>query len=114
MRCRAGRSSFWVSWDGTMTACGLLPFPVEEYPFERPFRDCWLELTNKVRTTKVLASCNVCEKKEICNPCVAMVYAETGNVNGKSDYLCNLAECVITGMTNELQEKKTYEKKENN
>lgn len=104
MRCRAGRSSFWVSWDGTMCACGMLPFPVQKYPFEYPFRECWLELTDKVRTTKVLAECNKCEKKEICKPCVAMLYAETGDVNRKAPYLCEMTDCIIDRMKYELQE----------
>lgn len=110
MRCRAGRSSFWVSWDGTMSACGMLTFPIEEYPFERAFQDCWLELTNKVRTTKVLEECNKCEKKEICNPCVAMLYAENGNVNKKASYLCEMTDYIIQKMNFELQEVKNIEK----
>lgn len=104
MRCRAGRSSFWVSWDGTMTACGMIPFPIEEYPFVRPFSACWQELTDKVRTTKVLKECNRCEKKEICNPCVAMLYAENGTVDCKSSYMCELTDCIIEMMKCELQE----------
>lgn len=104
MRCRAGRSSFWVSWEGTMTACGMLPFPIEEYPFENPFYECWQELTNKVRTTKVLKECNKCEKKEICNPCVAMLYAENGTVDCKASYMCALTDCIIETMKCELQE----------
>lgn len=104
MHCRAGRSSFWVSWDGIMTACGMLPFPIEEYPFERPFRDCWLELTDKVRTTPVLAECAGCEKKKICNPCVAMLYAETGDVNCRAPYLCEMADNIINGIKTELKE----------
>lgn len=102
MRCRAGRSSFWVSWEGVMTACGMLSFPAEVFPFERPFRECWLELTNKVRTTKVLKECNRCEKKEICNPCVAMLYTETGEVNKKSPYLCEMTDCIINSMKKEV------------
>ena len=104
MRCRAGRSTFWVSWEGKMTACGMIPFPVEVNPFERPFRDCWMEITDKVRSTKVLQECNFCEKKEICNPCVAMIYTETGKVNCKAPYICEMAECIIGNMKNELQE----------
>lgn len=102
MRCRAGRSSFWISWEGIMTACGMLSFPIEEYPFERPFHDCWQELTDKVRTTKVLRECNQCAKKEICNPCVAMLYAENENVDCKAPYMCELTDCIIVRLQEEL------------
>lgn len=105
MRCRAGRSTFWVSWEGVMTACGMIPFPVEAYPFEHPFHECWMEITNKVRSTKVLEECNKCDKKAICNPCVAMIYAETGEVNCKAPYMCEMTECIINKMKGELQEK---------
>lgn len=104
MRCRAGRSSFWVSWDGTMTACGMLPFPLQVYPFEQPFKDCWMELTNKVRTTPVLKECAGCNKKEICNPCVAMLHSETGDVDKKAPYLCEMADEIILQMNKKMSE----------
>ena len=104
MRCRAGRSSFWVSWDGTMTACGMTPFPVRVQPFERPFRDCWLELTDQVRNTPVLRECAGCPRRSVCNPCVAMMYAETGEVNCRAPYLCEMAEKIIENIKCELKE----------
>lgn len=104
MKCRAGRSSFWISWDGTMSACGITPFPVVKYPFEEPFLDCWKELTGKVRTTPVLKGCAGCEKKEICNPCVAMIYAETGGVNCRSSYMCELADHIVQRIEREVKE----------
>jgi MoaA/NifB/PqqE/SkfB family radical SAM enzyme len=36
MRCRAGRSNFWVNWEGNMTACGMLDFPGVFHPFQEP------------------------------------------------------------------------------
>ena len=92
MRCRAGRCSFWVSWEGKMTACGLLPFPLECNPFIEPFAECWPRLTDCVRCATVLEKCKDCKLREICNPCAATVYAECGDVNGKAEYLCQTAE----------------------
>lgn len=104
MRCRAGRSSFWVSWDGTMTACGMLKFPIAVYPFDRPFKECWMDLTNKVRTTTVLKECIGCNKKEICNPCVAMLNSEVGNINKKAPYLCEMTDIIVLEMKKRLSE----------
>ena len=103
MRCRAGRSAFWVSWEGYMTACGMLPFPLQTDPFAEPFHDCWIRLTNTVRKTPVLKECSHCEKKEICKPCVAMLYAEVGDVNRRAPYLCHLSDCIIDRMKTEIQ-----------
>lgn len=109
MRCRAGRSTFWVSWEGKMTACGMLDFPRAEMPFERPFIDCWMDITNAVRNTKVLKECNRCEKKEVCNPCVAMLNAEEGDVNCKPEYICKMTDKIIEEMKKQLQEVKENE-----
>ena len=92
-----------------MTACGMLPFPKEVYPFEKDFCECWLELTDTVRTTKVLNECNKCEKKEVCNPCVAMLYAEHGDVNRKAPYMCEMTDKIIEGMKKAVEEAKENE-----
>lgn len=104
MRCRAGRSTFWVNWEGVMTACGMIPFPLREYPFQRPFRECWMEITERVRNTPVLKGCASCENRELCNPCVAMIYGETGTVDQKSEYMCRLTECIKALINQELEE----------
>lgn len=104
MKCRAGRSSFWVSWEGKMTACGMLDFPGVEDPFENDFKECWLRLTNAVRTTAVLSGCAGCEKRDICKPCVAMIYTETGTVDQKAPYLCRMADCIHELILKELEE----------
>ncbi len=91
MTCRAGRSSFFLSWEGKMTACGLFSFPLETEPFREPFLQCWQKLTERVRSVTVLAHCKGCALRHICNPCAATVYAECSDVNGKPDYLCELA-----------------------
>lgn len=104
MRCRAGRSSFWVNWDGSMTACGMLEFPLKVYPFREPFRDCWMALTEQVRNKPVLKGCAGCEKRELCNPCVAMVQTETGTTNERPEYLCALTDNVIERMKLILEE----------
>lgn len=102
MRCRAGRSTFWVSWDGKMTACGMVPFPLEVYPFEDSFDECWNRLTDAVRNTKVMKACNACSKKEICQPCVAMLHSETGGVEDKAPYLCERTDCIIQLIEEEI------------
>lgn len=104
MACRAGRSSFWLSWDGVMSACGVMPFPRSEHPFEDGFADCWNRLTDAVRSTTVLGSCRNCPEREFCKPCVAMIYAETGDPNEKAPYLCRMAKCVRAEMERELEE----------
>jgi len=104
MRCRAGRSSFWVNWEGNMTACGMMDFPMKTEPFKESFYDCWMKLTDCVRNTQVLKGCVGCDKRKNCNPCVAMIYGETGTVDEKAPYMCRLSECVSELVKKEMEE----------
>ena len=103
MRCRAGRSSFWISWDGAMTACGVMDFPVTVYPFEKGFRESWLELTDTVRSRTVLKECAGCPQKELCKPCVAMLVTETGDPDKRAPYLCQVAHTLETLIREEAE-----------
>lgn len=104
MRCRAGRSAFWINWDGTMTACAMVDFPLKTQPLHSSFRECWTALTEQVRRAPVLAGCASCEKRELCKPCVAMIHAETGTVDEKAPYLCCLADAVLKRIKEEAEE----------
>ena len=104
MNCRAGRSSFWISWDGTMSACGLMLFPNSPNAFDGKLMEHWDELNRRAETTKVLAACAGCKRRKICKPCAATVYAESGKTEGRVPYLCRLSQCVVDRMKNYLKE----------
>ncbi len=95
MVCRAGRSSCWVSWEGQMSACGLMPFPAQYPVFEKPFGECWKSLVEQVRQAQVLAQCQGCKQRHVCRPCAAMLYAETGDVNCKAEHMCRTTQCIV-------------------
>jgi hypothetical protein len=40
----------------------------------------------------------------ICKPCAATVYAETGQTDGKAPYLCETARCIQEEITLYLEE----------
>lgn len=113
MRCRAGRSSFWVNWEGEMTACGMMDFPpVKCRPFEQPFAECYAALTEETRKTPVLAGCVGCAYREICHPCAAMAMTETGDPNGRPTYLCEMAREIYKRSKEALREEGIHEKTE--
>lgn len=78
-----------------MNPCGIMDFPVVKYPFEENFTDCWKDLTNQVRNCTVLKECQGCEKRELCHPCAAIIYTETGDVNEKAPYLCEMSDAIV-------------------
>ncbi len=104
MRCRAGRSSFWIAWDGKMTACDMMEYPLACDPFEEAFESCWTKLSEAVAQTSVLSECRDCHLKEICHPCAAAMYAETGDVNKKAPYLCRMSQISEEMWRNVLEE----------
>ena len=91
VRCRAGSASFWVTWDGYVTACGLMPQPRAELT-DRPFAEVWRELTEATAALRLSGVCERCENRLLCHPCAAMAAAETGRTEGVPQYLCHVAK----------------------
>lgn len=89
--CRAGRSSFWLTWDGKMLPCGTMDFD-PEYPLETSFKTAWEQTRAKVKEIELLIACTSCNLRSFCGVCAANCKAETGAFNKKPQYLCEMAE----------------------
>lgn len=92
IRCRAGKSSFWITWDGRLTPCGMLPEPWTELTVCRPFEEAWASLRKLCGELRLSGLCSRCPDAGICHPCAAMSYAETGSFSGTPVYLCRAAK----------------------
>lgn len=87
VRCRAGSTSFWMTWDGRMLPCGMMTEPVVR-PLEIGFDAAWQQLreaTAKIHTPK---ECTGCSYKDVCGVCAAVCYTETGRFDGVPTYIC--------------------------
>lgn len=89
MQCLAGRSQFWLTWNGRLTPCGMLSTP-ETHPFENGFSKAWQELCQKVDSIRLCSECANCEIQGSCMNCAAVTFAETGRFDGKPEYMCTL------------------------
>ena len=87
VRCRAGSSSFWLTWDGRMLPCGMMTRP-EAYPLRDGFEAAWEQTRRATAAIRTPAACSVCPEKEACGMCAALCYAETGAFDRVPDYLC--------------------------
>ena len=87
IRCRAGKASFWITWDGWMTPCGMMPEPRTDLKTQC-FSDGWKDLTGRSGALRLSGLCDQCPNRNICHPCAAMAYAETGTASGIPTYLC--------------------------
>lgn len=91
MRCRAGRTSFWVTWDGRMLPCGM--FPTEGYSLlSGAFDAAWSSVRAEVAQVVMPAECSTCGKREHCGVCAASCLAENGDTRVKPDYICEMTD----------------------
>ncbi len=91
MRCRAGKSSFWVTYDGRMMPCGMLTQPAVSL-LSSSFADAWQQIRSKTAEIRLPKECQSCYYKPICSVCAAMCYTETGRFNSKPDYICSMVK----------------------
>lgn len=89
-KCDAGRSEFWVTWDGKMTPCSIMSEPITE-PLLTGFRAAWDELVLQCESIPQCTECNECSLREICWTCPARLKNETGAYDIPAEYLCKWA-----------------------
>lgn len=89
MQCRAGRTSFWVTWKGCMLPCGMFPNEGHFIP-EVGFEKAWEEVQRETNEIIMPAECTGCTKKERCVICAASCLAETGDTRIKPEYICRM------------------------
>ncbi len=104
--CRAGSSSFWLTWDGRMLPCGMMPFP-EAYPLETGFGAAWQEIRNSSRQIRTPSACTTCEKREICPSCAAMCVTETGAFDQVPEYICRMTDETMAAVWEEYQKRRS-------
>ena len=92
MGCIAGKCSFWITWDGKMTPCGLMNYPVAR-PFEDGFEKCWDYIVKETDKIFLPKECSHCENRSQCTVCGALVIAEgQGDSRKKPEYLCGITQ----------------------
>ncbi len=98
MQCLAGRSQFWLTWNGDLTPCGMLSTPAA-HPFEDGFLSAWNKTRETVNSIRLCPECSKCEIAGSCMNCAAVTFAETGHFDGKPEYMCKLNEAYRTRIT---------------
>ena len=91
IRCRAGKCSFWVTWDGRFLPCGMLPGENALNVFEAGFDAAWEQAKAEAAAIRLPARCSTCSLKDKCRACAATVYTESGNYHDVPVYRCQMA-----------------------
>ena len=102
--CRAGSTSFWVTWDGKMLPCGMMTTPIV-YPLAQGFGAAWQELRQKTAEIRTPSACASCANKEVCGVCAAVCMTETGKFDGVPYYMCEKTREQIRLTQDALKEK---------
>ncbi len=89
IRCRAGKASFWITWDGWLTPCGMMPEPKTELR-GKSFSDAWKDIAEQSEAMRLSGVCSTCPNIDVCHPCAAIAYAETGTTAGIPAYMCRV------------------------
>lgn len=96
IRCRAGRCSFWVTWQGMMLPCGMFPVARSPHVFSVPFTAAWEQVKEYAAAIRLPAACATCEAKEICHACAAMAVTESGCFDQVPRYRCAMMHAYPT------------------
>ena len=105
VRCRAGSTSFWMTWDGRMLPCGMMTGPVAK-PLEMGFDAAWEHIRSETRKIRTPAKCVGCDYKEICGACAAVYFTETGKFDEVPEFVCRRAEEIVRQTQEALKERK--------
>lgn len=107
IRCRAGSTTFWVTWDGQLRPCGMMTEP--GLPVGR-FAEDWQALRGLRAEIPMPPACAGCDMRVSCDVCPALAFAETGSFSGKPEYLCRKTRAELALARRGLEEiKKTEE-----
>lgn len=108
MFCTAGKSAFFVNWQGRLLPCALFTEPFTE-PLVEGFVNAWRGLGRKIMTIPSPNWCKECSLRVFCPVCPPRLQLETGSFEGHSEYICSLAkqkakmvELVCRGSINNL------------
>lgn len=106
VRCRAGSTAFWMTWDGKMLPCGMMTTPVVK-PLEIGFDAAWEQIRAKTAKIRTPGKCVDCDYKDICGACAAVYFTETGRFDGVPDYVCQRAKEIVSATQKACAERNT-------
>lgn len=94
MRCRAGRSTAWISWQGDLIPCSFMNEPRINV-FENGFQRSWDKFLPMIEQIVLPTECSNCDLRCLCPACAAFGKSDTGSVSGKPEYLCRYTMHIV-------------------
>lgn len=92
--CRAGTSSYWITYDGRLLPCGMLQEP--SFPLtNQPFAEAWRSVQAATDHILMPAQCTDCRLRQHCEVCAAVCYGENGRFSAVPRYLCEKTKATL-------------------
>lgn len=95
IKCRAGSSSSWVTWNGKMSFCGMVPAEAECDVIALGFHDAWLKTIKRAKSVVLPAKCSRCKYSHMCSICAASAFCETGKFDCVPEYVCEMSKSAV-------------------
>lgn len=92
--CRAGRTSFWMTWDGMMRPCGMMTEPSADAK-SLGFSQAWQAVREAAQQIVMPAKCAQCGARSLCPVCPAACLAENGAFGSAPHYLCEMTAAYL-------------------
>lgn len=102
VRCRAGRSSFVINWQGKLLSC-LIQDGFSVDAFENGFSAAWAQLVQSTQEIRTSPRCSACRLRTVCIACCARARQETGSFDGTPEYLCGYTRGMLSAMLEDLE-----------
>lgn len=103
IRCKAGRACFWITWDGYMSPCGMMPEPKLDL-LDLGFAKAWRGIRKASDAMMLSGTCQDCTNQFVCHACAAMALAETGSTSGVPKYSCDVISALKAIAEEKLKE----------
>lgn len=92
--CRAGTSSYWITYDGRLLPCGMLQEPTCTLT-DQPFAPAWRSLQAATDQIRMPAQCTACHLRPHCEVCAAVCYGENGEFSAVPQYICEKTKAAL-------------------
>lgn len=89
--CEAGMRQYTITYDGKLLACQMIGAFFTD-TLKDGFQKAWNEFPSQVHIPDAKIKCDTCQYVDTCLSCYGSRYAETGDFNGCSDYIYEIAK----------------------
>lgn len=102
MKCKAGKCSFTVNWQGQMRPCVIMDAP-ETSISEMGFRNAWEKIVDRSNQIYMSEKCSQCRLRKVCSVCPSYSLLEEGSYDSVPQYLCEYTKYTIEYFKEELR-----------